>query len=89
MIIPGTAKGIIERIRRDYQLSARTIAHLIKMAPKTIYQILHGKTPDPTTDFQLLCFYLKLKLLPNKKNRKNYLVYVKPKNINSAIAVWR
>lgn len=84
MNIPGTAKGIIECIRRDYQLSVRAIAHLTSVTPKTIYQILNGKKPDPTLDFQLLCFYLKLKLLPTKKN---YLVYVKPKTINSAIAI--
>lgn len=63
MIISDTAKEIIEALREEYHYSIQQIAEKTNLSAKTLYQILNGKKPHPKTNWQLINYYLKLKLL--------------------------
>jgi len=60
MVIPKTAKEIIDAILLRQTFTVSSLARKIGVNRSTIYSILQGSVPSASADMRLLSLYLKL-----------------------------
>lgn len=60
MVIPGTAKAIVESIIENWKISTREIALMIGVTKEAIEHVLKGGSASFELDVQLMMFYIKL-----------------------------